>query len=156
MAESWPETKRSFSSSSWAVLLSQRGRAPLSEVPTQFKSGFCLLVFHIAPLLNFESITDQESGFPVSAAFCLSVPRRTFPGFSAPCWRVSTQIGNLLRLHLSNKGGQEGEFSGLFYPKAICYQEYIKEIEIDIYTLLCLKQITSKKLLYSPGNSTQC
>ena len=27
------------------------------------------------------------------------------------------------------------------------------EIGIDIYTLLCIKQITNKKLLYSIGNS---
>ena len=73
LAESWPEIKRSFSSSSWAVPLSQRGRAPLSGGPTLFKWGFCSLVFHISPLLNFESVTDQESAFPVSAAFCPSV-----------------------------------------------------------------------------------
>ena len=30
------------------------------------------------------------------------------------------------------------------------------EIGIDIYTLLCIKQITNKDLLYSTGNSTQC
>ena len=29
------------------------------------------------------------------------------------------------------------------------------EIGIDIYTLLCIKQITNKNLLYSTGNSTQ-
>ena len=29
------------------------------------------------------------------------------------------------------------------------------EIEIDIYTLLYIKQITNKDLLYSTGNSTQ-
>ena len=29
------------------------------------------------------------------------------------------------------------------------------EIWIDIYTELCIKQITNKELLYSPGNSTQ-
>ena len=29
------------------------------------------------------------------------------------------------------------------------------EIGIDIYTLLCVKQITNKNLLYSTGNSTQ-
>ena len=30
------------------------------------------------------------------------------------------------------------------------------EIGIDIYTLLCIKQINSKDLLYSTGNYTQC
>ena len=30
------------------------------------------------------------------------------------------------------------------------------ENEIDIYTLLSMKQITTQKLLYSTGNSTQC
>ena len=29
------------------------------------------------------------------------------------------------------------------------------EIGIDIYTLLCIKQITNENLLYSTGNSTQ-
>ena len=106
--------------------------------------------------LHTKGIRKLLSGVMVLAAFSHSMSGRMFPGRTVSFWRKSTQIGNLLRLHLSNKGGQEGEFSGLFYPKAICYQEYIKEIEIDIYTLLCLKQITSKKLLYSPGNSTQC
>ena len=30
------------------------------------------------------------------------------------------------------------------------------EIEIDIYTLLYIKQIANENLLYSIGNSTQC
>ena len=30
------------------------------------------------------------------------------------------------------------------------------EIGIDIYTLLCIKQITNKDLLYSTGNSVLC
>ena len=30
------------------------------------------------------------------------------------------------------------------------------EIGFDIYTLLYIKQITNKNLLYSTGNSTQC
>ena len=30
-----------------------------------------------------------------------------------------------------------------------------REIGIDIYTLLCIKQITNENLLYSTGNSTQ-
>ena len=30
------------------------------------------------------------------------------------------------------------------------------DIGIDIYTLLCIKQMTNKNLLYSTGNSTQC
>ena len=36
--------------------------------------------------------------------------------------------------------------------------ERVGEIEIgtDIYTLLCIKQITNENLLYSTGNSTQC
>ena len=29
------------------------------------------------------------------------------------------------------------------------------EIGIDIYTLLCIKEITNENLLYSTGNSTQ-
>ena len=30
------------------------------------------------------------------------------------------------------------------------------EIGIDIYTLLCIKQVTNDNLLYSTGNSIQC
>ena len=30
------------------------------------------------------------------------------------------------------------------------------EIRIDIYILPCVEQITSRKLLYSPGSSAQC
>ena len=30
------------------------------------------------------------------------------------------------------------------------------EMRIDIYTLLCIKQITNENLLYSTGNSPQC
>ena len=30
------------------------------------------------------------------------------------------------------------------------------EIAIDIYTLLCVKQIATENLLYSTGNSIQC
>ena len=30
------------------------------------------------------------------------------------------------------------------------------EIGTDIYTLLCIKQITNENLLYSTGNSTPC
>ena len=30
------------------------------------------------------------------------------------------------------------------------------EIGIDIYTVLCIKQITNENLLYSTGNSTPC
>ena len=30
------------------------------------------------------------------------------------------------------------------------------EIEIDIYTLLCIKQITKENLLCSTGDSTRC
>ena len=30
------------------------------------------------------------------------------------------------------------------------------EIGIDVYTLLCIKQIANENLLYSTGNSTQC
>ena len=30
------------------------------------------------------------------------------------------------------------------------------EIGIDIYTLLCTKQVTNKNLLYGTGNSIQC
>ena len=30
------------------------------------------------------------------------------------------------------------------------------EIGNDMYTLLCMEQITSKSLLYSPGNCTHC
>ena len=29
-------------------------------------------------------------------------------------------------------------------------------IGIDMYTLLCIKQITNENLLYGTGNSTQC
>ena len=30
------------------------------------------------------------------------------------------------------------------------------EIGIDIYTLLCIKQVTNENPLYGTGNSTQC
>ena len=32
---------------------------------------------------------------------------------------------------------------------------FCPEIGIDTYTLLCIKQVTNKDLLYSTGNSTQ-
>ena len=32
----------------------------------------------------------------------------------------------------------------------------VREFGIDMYTLLYLKWITNKDLLYSPGNSAQC
>ena len=32
----------------------------------------------------------------------------------------------------------------------------VREFGINIYTLLCLKWITNKDLLYSTGNSAQC
>ena len=34
--------------------------------------------------------------------------------------------------------------------------EIVREFGIDMYTLLYLKWITNKALLYSAGNSTQC
>ena len=42
--------------------------------------------------------------------------------------------------------------SNIWVPKS----GYGWEIGINIYTLLCIKQITNENLLYSPGNSTQC
>ena len=39
------------------------------------------------------------------------------------------------------KGGREG---------------IVREFEMDVYTLLYLKRITNKVLLYSTGNSAQC
>ena len=35
-------------------------------------------------------------------------------------------------------------------------EEIVRGFEIDMYTLLYLKWITNKDLLYSTGNSTQC
>ena len=61
-------------------------------------------------------------------------------------------VGNCLLLHLHKKthrlrertyGYQGGRVVG-------------REIGTDMYTLLYLKWITSKDLLYSTGNSTQC
>ena len=34
-------------------------------------------------------------------------------------------------------------------------EEMVKEFGMDMYTLLCLKWITNKVLLYSTGNSAQ-
>lgn len=56
-------------------------RALPSGLPTLFNWGFCLLVFYISPSwLRFfsESITDEELGSVVSAAFCPSVSEGIF------------------------------------------------------------------------------
>ena len=34
--------------------------------------------------------------------------------------------------------------------------ETVREFGMDMYTLLCLKWITNKDLIYSTGNSAQC
>ena len=44
-------------------------------------------------------------------------------------------------------GHQGGERGG---------SEMNRETGIDIYILLCIKQITNENLLYSMGNSTRC
>ena len=44
----------------------------------------------------------------------------------------------------------ENEFNG-------CWREgIVREFGMDMYTLLCLKWVTTKDLLYSTGNSAQC
>ena len=40
--------------------------------------------------------------------------------------------------------------------KGLNWDELNWEIGIDIYTLLCIKEITNENLLYTMGNSTQC
>ena len=52
---------------------------------------------------------------------------------------IETDIENK---HMDTKGGKGGGMNW--------------EIGIDIYTLLCIKQITNENLLYRTGNSTQC
>ena len=52
------------------------------------------------------------------------MPGRTFPGCSISCWRESARIGKLMMSCLSNKEGQEGELSGTFNLKSICYQDH--------------------------------
>lgn len=81
LAKLLPEKKRSLCTFSWALLPLQGIRAVPSGLPTLFNWGFCLLVFYISPSwLRFfsESITDQELGFAVSAAFCPSVSEGIF------------------------------------------------------------------------------
>ena len=68
-------------------------------------------------------MADQESGFLVSVAFCPSIPGKTFPDCSVSHWGKSTEIGKLLRSHLSY-AKWEGELSGPFYVKFICYQDH--------------------------------
>ena len=51
---------------------------------------------------------------------------------------IETHVQNK---HMDTKVGMEGVMNW--------------EIGIDIYTLMCLKQITSENLFYSIGNSTQ-
>ena len=36
------------------------------------------------------------------------------------------------------------------------WEGIVREFGMDMYTLLCLKWITSKELLHSTGNSAQC
>ena len=105
------ERKGGLSSSCWAWEL------PLL-VSWLFNWGFCLLILYLFPFWSSsfsESITDQESGFPVSVAFYPSVPGRTFPGGSVSCGKESVQIGNLLRLCWSNKEGWERALSSTFF-----------------------------------------
>lgn len=47
--------------------------------------------------------------FSDSVLFDPSVPGRSFPGCHVPCQRESTQFENLLRSHLSDKKGYEGD-----------------------------------------------
>lgn len=56
-------------------------------------------------------------------SFCPSAPGRPFPGTS-PHWRESAQIGNLLRSHLSNDKGLEGESSGTLNLRSIHYYDH--------------------------------
>ena len=41
------------------------------------------------------------------------------------------------------------------YPGKVLMGRIVREFEIDMYKLLCLKWITNKDLLYSTGNSAQ-
>lgn len=56
---------------------------PLSGLLVLFNWGFSLLNFYIFPFWSqsfSESITDQESGFLISATFCPLVSGKAFPG----------------------------------------------------------------------------
>ena len=56
---------------------------PLSGLPVLFNWGFSLLNFYIFPFWSqsfSESITDQKSGFLISATFCPLVSGKAFPG----------------------------------------------------------------------------
>ena len=46
--------------------------------------------------------------------------------------------------------------TNLWLPEGKEEEGISQETRINIYTLLCIKQITNKNLLYSTGSSTQC
>lgn len=104
-------------------------RSPHSGFPTLFNSGICLFIYlvYISPFWSrsfSENITGQESVFLVSADFCPSMPGRDFPRNRVSGQKQSTQIENILRSHLSNIEGEEGEFSGTFYLISIWCQDH--------------------------------
>ena len=57
----------------------------------------------------------------------------------------------LKKLSFSQKKKKNGTKSGIIWGDGI-----VSEFGMDVYTLLHLKWITSKDLLYSTGNSVQC
>ena len=83
------------------------------------------------PLLSgffSESIADQELGFLISVFYWSISARKDLSSYKCSVNIVShiggkVQIGNLLESHLSNER-QEGECSGTFYLKSICYQDH--------------------------------
>ena len=114
--------RKEISSSCWTLLLSQGERALLLVSQLLLRFLFIVYIFPFSSRSFSENTADQESGFLVFAAFCPSMPGKTFPGYNVPCQKESAHIGNLLRLHSSNKEGKEGELSGTFCIKSICYQ----------------------------------
>ena len=103
----------------------------ISDSSAFLKSSLYISKFlvHILLMLHFPLLIKiflwkhhwSAIGFSVSVASHPSLPGKTFPGCSVSHQRESTQIGNLLRSHLSSKKKKEGGLLGAFNPKS-CYQ----------------------------------
>lgn len=93
-------------------------RAPYSGLPSLLSFGFCLFMFYSSSLWSrsfSKIITNKQSGFLVSEAFCFLISGIILPDCSVSCLKVSARIGHLLRSHLSNKEREEEKASGTFY-----------------------------------------
>ena len=127
-----------LSSSCWALLSLQGVRTPPSGLPALLIEVSVFKFFTFPPFWSrsfSESIPDQESGFLVSVAFCPAIPGKIFPGCSVSHCTESVRIGNLLRSRLSNEEW-EGELSGTFYVKSICYQDHKHWRSSECYVII--------------------